>query len=181
MGWTAAAEHLCQKNNNIHFDSSFSVHIEMGRHLIQHGDGVKDVAFEVEDCDSIVKVKREAHWHSQDFAFMGICRFLGRMPVSSIAFISEKKSGPPVTAMNRTLSRGAAAMACGSHLPRARIAKLKGVVRMWWPHCLRQCFLTFLDTLRGVGCNSRNCPRSGFSREQTLWLVEHGGLAEPMF
>ncbi|KAM3825941.1 4-hydroxyphenylpyruvate dioxygenase [Vipera latastei] len=32
---------------------------EMGRHLIQHGDGVKDVAFEVEDCDSIVKKARE--------------------------------------------------------------------------------------------------------------------------
>ncbi|XP_015670941.1 4-hydroxyphenylpyruvate dioxygenase [Protobothrops mucrosquamatus] len=32
---------------------------EMGRHLIEHGDGVKDVAFEVEDCDSIVKKARE--------------------------------------------------------------------------------------------------------------------------
>ncbi|KAK9391739.1 4-hydroxyphenylpyruvate dioxygenase [Crotalus adamanteus] len=32
---------------------------EMGQHLIQHGDGVKDIAFEVEDCDSIVKKARE--------------------------------------------------------------------------------------------------------------------------
>lgn len=29
---------------------------EMGEHLVKHGDGVKDVAFEVEDCDFIVKV-----------------------------------------------------------------------------------------------------------------------------
>lgn len=29
---------------------------EMGRHLITHGDGVKDVAFSVEDLDAIVKV-----------------------------------------------------------------------------------------------------------------------------
>lgn len=29
---------------------------EMGRHLIKHGDGVKDIAFQVEDCDFLVKV-----------------------------------------------------------------------------------------------------------------------------
>lgn len=28
----------------------------MGEHLVKHGDGVKDVAFEVEDLESIVKV-----------------------------------------------------------------------------------------------------------------------------
>jgi hypothetical protein len=28
----------------------------MGDHLIKHGDGVKDVAFAVEDLDEIVKV-----------------------------------------------------------------------------------------------------------------------------
>jgi len=32
---------------------------EMGTHLIQHGDGVKDIAFEVEDCDFIVQKARE--------------------------------------------------------------------------------------------------------------------------
>ncbi|XP_007422815.1 4-hydroxyphenylpyruvate dioxygenase [Python bivittatus] len=32
---------------------------EMGKHLIQHGDGVKDIAFEVEDCDFIVEKARE--------------------------------------------------------------------------------------------------------------------------
>uniref|UniRef100_A0A8C9QC94 4-hydroxyphenylpyruvate dioxygenase n=1 Tax=Spermophilus dauricus TaxID=99837 RepID=A0A8C9QC94_SPEDA len=32
---------------------------EMGDHLVKHGDGVKDVAFEVEDCDYIVQKARE--------------------------------------------------------------------------------------------------------------------------
>nr|XP_033812756.1 4-hydroxyphenylpyruvate dioxygenase-like isoform X2 [Geotrypetes seraphini] len=32
---------------------------ELGEHLIKHGDGVKDVAFEVEDCDFIVQKARE--------------------------------------------------------------------------------------------------------------------------
>jgi hypothetical protein len=31
---------------------------EVGQHLVRHGDGVKDVAFTVEDLDSIVKVSR---------------------------------------------------------------------------------------------------------------------------
>lgn len=29
---------------------------ELGSHLVKHGDGVKDVAFQVEDLDAIVKV-----------------------------------------------------------------------------------------------------------------------------
>lgn len=33
---------------------------EMGDHLVRHGDGVKDVAFEVQDCDSIVQVRDRA-------------------------------------------------------------------------------------------------------------------------
>lgn len=28
----------------------------MGHYLVRHGDGVKDVAFEVEDLDAIIKV-----------------------------------------------------------------------------------------------------------------------------
>uniref|UniRef100_A0A8C5CLU4 4-hydroxyphenylpyruvate dioxygenase n=1 Tax=Gadus morhua TaxID=8049 RepID=A0A8C5CLU4_GADMO len=32
---------------------------EMGEHLIKHGDGVKDVAFTVEDCDYLVQKARE--------------------------------------------------------------------------------------------------------------------------
>ncbi|XP_020019263.1 4-hydroxyphenylpyruvate dioxygenase isoform X1 [Castor canadensis] len=32
---------------------------EMGDHLVKHGDGVKDIAFEVEDCDYIVQKARE--------------------------------------------------------------------------------------------------------------------------
>lgn len=30
----------------------------MGEHLVKHGDGVKDIAFQVEDCDFLVKVKQ---------------------------------------------------------------------------------------------------------------------------
>lgn len=32
---------------------------EFGRHLTKHGDGVKDIAFDVEDLDAIVKVAKE--------------------------------------------------------------------------------------------------------------------------
>ncbi|XP_029475498.1 4-hydroxyphenylpyruvate dioxygenase isoform X3 [Rhinatrema bivittatum] len=32
---------------------------ELGEHLLKHGDGVKDVAFQVEDCDFIVQKARE--------------------------------------------------------------------------------------------------------------------------
>ncbi|XP_034538981.1 4-hydroxyphenylpyruvate dioxygenase isoform X1 [Notolabrus celidotus] len=32
---------------------------EMGEHLIRHGDGVKDIAFQVEDCDYLIKTARE--------------------------------------------------------------------------------------------------------------------------
>ncbi|XP_027005736.2 4-hydroxyphenylpyruvate dioxygenase [Tachysurus fulvidraco] len=32
---------------------------EMGEHLVKHGDGVKDVAFTVEDCDFLVQKARE--------------------------------------------------------------------------------------------------------------------------
>ncbi|XP_075440810.1 4-hydroxyphenylpyruvate dioxygenase-like [Ascaphus truei] len=32
---------------------------EIGAHLLKHGDGVKDVAFEVEDCDDLVQKARE--------------------------------------------------------------------------------------------------------------------------
>ncbi|NWI49389.1 HPPD dioxygenase, partial [Calyptomena viridis] len=32
---------------------------KMGEHLVKHGDGVKDVAFEVEDCDYIVQKAKE--------------------------------------------------------------------------------------------------------------------------
>lgn len=31
-------------------------HEEMGRHLVTHGDGVKDIAFAVEDIETIMKV-----------------------------------------------------------------------------------------------------------------------------
>lgn len=28
----------------------------MGEHLMKHGDGVRDIAFQVEDCDFLIKV-----------------------------------------------------------------------------------------------------------------------------
>lgn len=34
----------------------FSLPSEIGQHLIKHGDAVKDIAFQVEDCDFLVKV-----------------------------------------------------------------------------------------------------------------------------
>lgn len=37
-------------------DLGFSLPSEIGRHLIKHGDAVKDIAFQVEDCDFLVKV-----------------------------------------------------------------------------------------------------------------------------
>lgn len=32
---------------------------EMGEHLMKHGDGVKDIAFQVEDCDFLIKTAKE--------------------------------------------------------------------------------------------------------------------------
>ncbi|MEE6468983.1 hypothetical protein FKM82_008452 [Ascaphus truei] len=32
---------------------------EMGQHLIKHGDGVKDIAFQVEDCDFLFQEAKE--------------------------------------------------------------------------------------------------------------------------
>uniref|UniRef100_A0A8C2ZD82 4-hydroxyphenylpyruvate dioxygenase n=1 Tax=Cyclopterus lumpus TaxID=8103 RepID=A0A8C2ZD82_CYCLU len=46
---------------------------EMGEHLIKHGDGVKDIAFQVEDCDFLIKTAKERGavivrepWEEQD-------------------------------------------------------------------------------------------------------------------
>lgn len=38
---------------------------EMGDHLVKHGDGVKDIAFTVQDCDFIVQVNTNSKMHSQ--------------------------------------------------------------------------------------------------------------------
>ena len=46
---------LC--NACLHHALTVGVHyIEMGDHLVLHGDGVKDVAFTVEDCRTLYKV-----------------------------------------------------------------------------------------------------------------------------
>lgn len=34
--------------------------LEMGDHLVKHGDGVKDIAFTVENCDLLVQVILQA-------------------------------------------------------------------------------------------------------------------------
>lgn len=34
-----------------------SSHAEMGDHLVTHGDGVKDIAFSVEDCKALFAVR----------------------------------------------------------------------------------------------------------------------------
>ena len=39
------------------FLCSLIAYVVMGQHLIQHGDGVKDIAFSVEDCRGIVEVR----------------------------------------------------------------------------------------------------------------------------
>ena len=41
-------------NLNPHNDFDFDFFQEMGAHLVAHGDGVKDVAFSVEDLDGIM-------------------------------------------------------------------------------------------------------------------------------
>lgn len=52
----------------------------MGPHLVKHGDGVKDVAFSVEDLDAIVEAARERGakivrdiWQEEDE--FGVVRF----------------------------------------------------------------------------------------------------------
>ena len=49
----------CVQQNDIRFVFKSALkpgNGEMGDHLVQHGDGVKDVAFTVEDLDAIVEV-----------------------------------------------------------------------------------------------------------------------------
>uniref|UniRef100_A0A1A9WH59 4-hydroxyphenylpyruvate dioxygenase n=1 Tax=Glossina brevipalpis TaxID=37001 RepID=A0A1A9WH59_9MUSC len=55
------AKHAVKQNKIVFvFVSSYSPDdSEHGQHLMKHGDGVKDVAFEVEDIDSIFKISKE--------------------------------------------------------------------------------------------------------------------------
>ena len=45
---------------------------EMGDHLVKHGDGVKDIAFEVEDCDYIVQVSAHLGWRGDEARRLGL-------------------------------------------------------------------------------------------------------------
>ena len=46
--------------------SQFCPNAEMGEHLVKHGDGVKDIAFTVEDCDFLVKVSQAQRQATSD-------------------------------------------------------------------------------------------------------------------
>uniref|UniRef100_A0AAQ5Z296 4-hydroxyphenylpyruvate dioxygenase n=1 Tax=Amphiprion ocellaris TaxID=80972 RepID=A0AAQ5Z296_AMPOC len=66
---------------------------EMGEHLIKHGDGVKDIAFQVEDCDFLVKTAMERGavimkqpWVEQDSH--GRVKYAVIQTVVSVFFIS---------------------------------------------------------------------------------------------
>lgn len=49
---------------------------EMGEHMIQHGDGVKDIAFEVEDLAAIFEVSIKFCCPIKDFHFLHVTRYL---------------------------------------------------------------------------------------------------------
>lgn len=60
----------------------------MGAHLLQHGDGVKDIAFSVEDLDAIVTAAKERGatvvrdtWQEEDE--FGVVRFATIQTVSN--------------------------------------------------------------------------------------------------
>lgn len=73
MSLSKTKYNICKWLQNIYGSSTFSSRLkiifvfvspydtddqEFGQHLVKHGDGVKDVAFEVEDLDAIVKIAR---------------------------------------------------------------------------------------------------------------------------
>lgn len=65
--------------------------VEFGKHLIKHGDGVKDIAFDVEDLDVIVQRARDRGatvvrdiWEESDE--MGSARFATLQTVNEMKF-----------------------------------------------------------------------------------------------
>lgn len=56
---------------------------EMGDHLVKHGDGVKDIAFEVEDCDYIVQVRPHLRWRRDEAIRLGLPSLCRRDPYKS--------------------------------------------------------------------------------------------------
>lgn len=55
---------------------------EMGEHLIKHGDGVKDIAFQVEDCDFLIKVTMTQIYCNSDVlrSLVRVCTELATHP-----------------------------------------------------------------------------------------------------
>lgn len=56
------------------FKSIFSS--EMGDHLVKHGDGVKDIAFTVENCDFLVQVMPHVSFRSSFPCFKNVFAFI---------------------------------------------------------------------------------------------------------
>lgn len=55
----------------------------MGDHLVKHGDGVKDIAFEVEDCDYIVQVRPHLGWCGDEAVRLSLPSVCDRDPHQS--------------------------------------------------------------------------------------------------
>uniref|UniRef100_A0A668S786 4-hydroxyphenylpyruvate dioxygenase n=1 Tax=Oreochromis aureus TaxID=47969 RepID=A0A668S786_OREAU len=60
-GSREVVSHVIRQNKIIFaFESALNPgNEEMGEHLVKHGDGVKDIAFQVEDCDFLFKTAKE--------------------------------------------------------------------------------------------------------------------------
>ncbi|XP_072302782.1 4-hydroxyphenylpyruvate dioxygenase [Eucyclogobius newberryi] len=60
-GSREVAAHVIRQNKiMLVFESALNPgNKEMGEHLMKHGDGVKDIAFQVEDCDFLIKTAKE--------------------------------------------------------------------------------------------------------------------------
>lgn len=56
VGSTLRIDGGCDAVTSVCTVFGFSLPSEIGQHLIKHGDAVKDIAFQVEDCDFLVKV-----------------------------------------------------------------------------------------------------------------------------
>uniref|UniRef100_A0A670JUY9 4-hydroxyphenylpyruvate dioxygenase n=1 Tax=Podarcis muralis TaxID=64176 RepID=A0A670JUY9_PODMU len=84
---------------------------EMGAHLVTHGDGVKDVAFEVEDCDFIVQYGDTTHTLIEKRGYKGLFLpgfeppifrdpLLKRLPPGKLNFIDHIVGNQPDQEMN---------------------------------------------------------------------------------
>uniref|UniRef100_A0A8V1A2N6 4-hydroxyphenylpyruvate dioxygenase n=1 Tax=Gallus gallus TaxID=9031 RepID=A0A8V1A2N6_CHICK len=79
---------------------------EMGEHMVKHGDGVKDVAFEVEDCDFIVQYGDTTHTLVEKLNYKGLFLpgyhaplfrdpLLPRLPSAKLSFVDHVVGNQP--------------------------------------------------------------------------------------